>query len=477
MRIKSIISFIKTATLGIIGCLVALAASAQEIKLAKPTTGELAFQDLELGVFIHYSIDVYAERGAAHGATPASAFNPTELNAEQWVLAAKAMGAKFVVLTARHEEGFCLWPTKTADYSVKSSPYKNGHGDIVREFVDACRKYGLKVGLDDPPWIDSHWELSQTNLSPGREAGRIDKFDKPAAYAKGLAKEKERLRELMTDYGPLVFFWNDHYGRSDSIGTVPQGGLFRKFYAELAQEAHELQPNCLYFGPDVEHVGNEEGYSCYPMWNAVPSLDGTDYTISTTFKWNGTNTGNPFGKFYRPRLGLITDGFSTGDWMWTGPRQPQLLELRMQVFYDTIGRGASVIINLTPDRRGLIPDDLVTVAKETGDEIKRRFSNPIAQSTASDPVQTLKFDEPEKFDHIVTMEDLRDGQKIAKYTIEAQMDGEWKTVVQGQTIGHKRIDQFAPVTATAVRFTCTESLAQPVVVRSLALFNAGVKAP
>jgi len=459
------------------GCLTTMTALAQEINLAKPTADQLAFQDLELGVFIHYSIDVYARRGAPHGSTPAAAFNPTELNAEQWVLAAKAMGATFVVLTARHEEGFCLWPTKTTDYSVKSSPYEDGQGDIVREFVDACRKHGLKVGLYDPPWIDSHWESSQTNLSPGRETGRIDKLDDSTAYANALAKEKERLRELMTGYGPLLFIWDDHYGRSDSIGAVPQGGPLRKFYAGLAREAHELQPDCLYFGPDVEHVGNEEGRSCYPMWNAVTTLDGTDYTISTTFKWNGTNTGDPFGKFYRPRLAPTTDGFSTGGWMWTGPRQPQPLQRRMQVYYDTIGRGASLIINLTPDRRGLIPEDLAAAAKETGDEIKRRFSNPIAQSTTNDPVQTLKFDKSKTFDHIVTMEDLRDGQKIAKYTIEAQVAGEWKTIVQGQTIGHKRIDQFAPVTAAAVRFTCTESIAQPVVMRSLAVYNTGIKTP
>jgi alpha-L-fucosidase len=149
----------------------------------------------------------------------------------------------------------------------------------------------------------------------------------------------------------------------------------------------------------------------------------------------------------------------------------------MQVYYETIGRGAGILVNLTPDRRGLIPEDLVAAAKEMGDEIKRRFSNPIAQSIASDPVQTLKFDEPKTFDHVITTEDLCDGQKIAKYTIEAQVDGEWKTIVQGQTIGHKRIDQFAPVTVTAVRFTCTESITQPVVMRSLAVFNTGIKTP
>ena len=182
---------------------------------------------------------------------------------------------------------------------------------------------------------------------------------------------------------------------------------------------------------DVEHVGNENGYSCYPMWNAVTTLDGSNYTISTTYKWNGDNTGDPLGKFFRPRLGSTAAGFSTGGWMWTGPRKPQPLERRMQVYYETIGRGAGILVNLTPDRRGLVPEDLVVAAKEMGAEIKRRFSNPIAQTNGTGPVQTLKFMAPQIFVHMVTMEDLRDGQKIAKYTIEAQVNGEWKTIVNG----------------------------------------------
>jgi alpha-L-fucosidase len=213
------------------------------------------------------------------------------------------------------------------------------------------------------------------------------------------------------------------------------------------------------------------------LWNAVTTLDGTDYTISTTYKWNGNNTGDPLGKFYRPRLGSTTTGFSTGGWMWTGPRRPQSLERRMQVYYETIGRGAGVLVNLTPDRSGLIPEDLVAAAKRMGDEIRRRFSNPLAQTSGTGPVLALKFTAPQTFDHVVTMEDLRDGQRIASYTIEAQTGDRWKIILKGQTIGHKRIDQFTPVTATAIRFTCTESLAQPVVVRSLAVFNTAARTP
>jgi alpha-L-fucosidase len=276
----------------------------------------------------------------------------------------------------------------------------------------------------------------------------------------------------MTGYGPLVFIWDDHFGRSDSLGDKPHGGKLRELYATLAKCAHQLQPKCLYFGPDVEHVGNENGTTTYPLWNPVTTLDGTPYTISTTYKWGGNNTGDPFGKFYRPRLGSTTNGFSTGGWMWTGPRQPQSLERHMQVYYQMIGRGSGVIVNLTPDRRGLIPDDLVESAKEFGDEIHRRFSSPIGIAKGRGDVLVLRFSSPRSFDSIVTMEDLTAGQKIAKYKIEARVNDQWKVIVEGQTIGHKRIDQLEPITATAIRFTVTDAIAKPVAIRSLAAYDS-----
>jgi len=445
----------------------------QPSTLARPAARQLAFQDLELGVFIHYSIDTYCADGVAPGNTPASSFNPTKLDPEQWVLAAKAMGAAYVVLTARHEQGFCLWPTKTTDYSVKFSPYKNGNGDIVREFTDACRKHGLKVGLYTAPWIDSHWEICQSDYIGGDPAS-ISKLDDPVLYEKALQKEKEQIRELMTSYGSLLFLWDDHFGRSDVIDSVPHGGKFREFYATLTQYAHDLQPDCLLLGPDIEHVGTEEGRACYPLWNALNTIDGTKYTVSKTYKWDHNNTGDPSGKFYRPQLACTTTGFSTGGWMWTGPRKPQPLERRMQVYYETIGRGSGLIVNLTPDQRGLIPDDLVAAARETGDEIRSRFSNPIAQSESPDPAQTIRFKRAQLFDHIVLMEELSDGQKIAGYIIEAEVDGKWKVLSEGQTIGHKRIEHCDPVTATALRFTVTESLTENAEMRKIALFNTSM---
>jgi alpha-L-fucosidase len=461
-------SMIAVSLEGTLAGTVASAASAPRNKLAAPTPRQLAFEDLELGAFIHYSIDTY---GSQHAGMPASAFNPSNLDTEQWVLAAKAMGARYVVLTARHEQGFCLWPTATTNYSVQNSPYKNGKGDIVREFVDACHKHGMKPGIYSPPWIDDHFDRHVLDLPHEKGNGDIDKYDDPEHFARVKSKEMRQQQELLTRYGPLVFYWDDHYGRSDSLGPVPQGGKLRELYAVLGQQARRLQPDMLYFGADVEHVGNEEGHSCYPMWNAVDTVDGTRDSCGTTYKWASSNTGNPYGRFYRPRLGPNTDALSSGGWMWTGPRQVQPLAERMRVYYELVGRGAGAIINLTPDASGRIPDNLVAAAKELGDEIGRRFSAPLARTSGSGPITTLELGGARRVDHLVTKEDQSQGQKIARYRIEARIDGDWKTVVEGQTVGHKRIDRIPPVTATALRFVCTQSIEEPVRIRSFAAYD------
>ena len=452
----------------------AFSAISQEITIARPSRQQLAFQDLELGVFIHYSIDTYAATGAIQGTTSPAAFRPTNLDPEQWVLAAKALGATYVVLTARHEQGFCLWPTSTTDYSIKSSPYKNGKGDIVKEFVNACRKYGLKVGLYTAPWIDSHWDAIHLGYKGGPTA-EINKLDDPVNFQLALKKEKEQLRELMTNYGPLVFIWDDHFGRSDALDSIPHGGKLREFYAALTQYAHSLQPDCLLLGADVEHVGNEEGYANYPFWNAVNTVDGTAYSVSKTYWWHHPNGGDPYGKIYRPQVATSTLALSTGGWMWDGPRKPQPLQRRIKSYDETIGRGSGMIINMPPDRSGRIPADLVAAAKEMGEEIRRRFSKPVASSSRPASTQVISLGGPKAFNHVIAMENLQNGQKIAKYSIEAKIDGHWKLMVRGETIGHKHIDRFNTVTATDLRFTVTQSIAKPALMRNISIFNVTEK--
>ncbi len=446
-----------------------LAFAQQNFEPVKPTTEQLAFQNMELGAFFHYSIDAYAEKGSLPGQTPASKFNPTNINVEQWVKAAKSMGATFAVLTARHEQGFCLWPTKTTDYSIKNSPYKNGKGDIVREFVNACRKYGLKPGLYTAPWIDSHWEAQQAGYKGG-DSGDINKFNNSELFKKVWKKEKEQITELLTNYGPLVFIWDDHFGRSDALYDKPKGGALRKLYKDFAIQAHHLQPQCLLLGRDVEHVGNEDGRASYPLWNSLNSIDGTIYTVSKTYKWGQSNTGNPYGKIYRPQIACSTVAFTTGGWMWSEKRKPQPLERIMDSYYKTVGRGSLFIVNFAPDRQGLIEKNVVEAAKAFGDEIKRRFGHSIISSNSKEVFQTLKFKVPVEINHVILMEDLTKGQRISSYTIEAKENGQWKTIVKGLTIGHKRIDDFQIVKAEALRFKVNKVTKEPAIMRNISVY-------
>lgn len=436
--------------------------------LALPRPNQLAFQDMEVGTFFHYSIDTY---GSQHGMLSPDQFDPTDLDAEQWVLAAKSMGARFAVLTARHEQGFCLWPTATTDYSIRNSPYKSGRGDIVGEFVAACRKHGLKPGLYTPPWIDDNWDrrFGHVDIAPGN--GRIDKYDDSAVFAKVVRKETAQITELMTRYGALTFVWCDHFGRSDALDAVYHGGRLRQLYAILGSLAHRLQPDCLYFGPDVEHVGNERALAPIPLWNPVDPIDGP-FSIGDTFKWDKPNVGRPWGSAYRPRLAPTTDAMSSGGWMWTGPRTVAPWADQLTAYYQTVGRGSGVIINLTPDPSGRVPQNLVVAASRFGDRIGNMFGHPLGMVSGAGPVLTITFDRPRRIDHLVAMEDLTAGQKVAAYRIDAQSgDADWNLLTSGTTIGHKRIERIDPVTATAVRLTIIDALKSTVAIRRFAAYG------
>lgn len=477
-------------------------ARAEAPALATPSAKQLRFADWEVGAFIHYDLNPYTGQEHGDGQNPPSMFAPTELDAEQWVLTAKALGARYAVLTARHEGGFCLWPSKTTEYTVANSPYKDGRGDIVREFVDACRKHGLGVGLyhcaawnahealklydgevsqtpENPLGWNSNWKLVWKSLGDPENRKKFD------------AIQVEQFRELLTGYGPIDFMWSDHWNAED-----PEG-----LWRSVTNLAEELQPEMVMMGPDTWVPGNETGHVVYPMWNAVNTKDGTNYTrpVSELAESNDYGLlenlicrGVPDGKFWRVRECTTHRAFHTGGWFWhpddVKKTRPLSLSQHLDLYYRTVGLGANTIINLPPDTRGLVPEDIVAAAKKFGDEVRKRFAKPIAQTDGvqSGKVAELAWDKPTEINTVVTMENIATGQKIAKYTLEAMVDGEWQTLEPRnrltarspynpnpgyETIGHKKIDRVAPVVTNRVRLRCLESVAEPVEVGSLAVFK------
>ncbi|EMI58180.1 alpha-L-fucosidase [Rhodopirellula sallentina] len=473
-------------------------ALAQDRELAKPSEKQIRFADWEVGGFIHYGLNVYTGQEHGDGKEPPSMFNPTELDAEQWVVVAKSMGAKYCCLTARHEGGFCLWPSKTTDYTIANSPYMDGKGDIVRDFVDACRKHGLHPSLYLTASHDAHTALASRKGTIGWGEER----EKAVAEALSDQSRKEvfkqvqlgQMRELLTNYGPIAFMWSDHWDATDPDGV----------WRAATELAAELQPEMVFMGPETWVPGNETGHVVYPMWNAVNTVDGTNYSrpaagakdVSVKNNYGLLETdvrrGDPFGKYWRVRECTTNSGFHYGGWFWHPDHlkktYPRSSWEHVDLYYRTAGLGANTIINLPPDDRGLIPDDFVAAAKALGDEIRNRFSNPVAEQNdvvVGDVVE-LAWEQPHRINTVVTMENIANGQRVAKYTLEALVDGEWETLVPKnkligwspynpnpgyETIGHKKIDRVRPVTTNRIRFRCLDSVSGTPEIRRLAVYE------
>ncbi|MEQ8208308.1 MAG: alpha-L-fucosidase [Lacipirellulaceae bacterium] len=472
-------------------------------RLARPSAKQIAFADWEVGAFFHYGLNPFTGQEHGDGQEPPSKFNPTELNIEQWILTAKAMGARYAVLTARHEGGFCLWPSKTTDYTIANSPYQHGQGDLVREFTEECRKHGLKVGLYHTAGFNAHEALKDYQgeiNSPldwtttwGATIGKAFRAD-PTLRKRFNKIQVEQFRELLTNYGQIDFMWSDHWNAQDPDGV----------WRAVTDLAEELQPNMVMMGPDTWVPGNETGHVVYPMWNAVKTIDGTKYTrpaaaqtdVSVKNNYGLLETdvlaGHPFGTHWRVRECTTHSAFHYGGWFWhpddVKKTYPRKTWEHVDLYYRTVGLGANTIINLPPDTRGLIPNDIEAAAKALGDEIRNRFSSPIAELEAppQSEIVELRWEKPTKINTIVTMENIANGQKIVKYSLEAYVDDQWhpleprnKVVAwppyngnpSYQTIGHKKIDRVKTIVTNRLRFRCLESVADPVELRSFQVFH------
>lgn len=455
--------------------------------LARPTPEQRAFQDLEVGAFFHFGLKTCLHTSNPDGQAPASGFNPVALNAEQWILTAKSMGAKYAVLTARHEDGFCLWPTQTTDYSLKHSPYQGGHGDVVREFVTACRKYGLKPGFYHTATFDAHHRLELGDK--GDSANTNSPLTQSAAWHKYRDIQVGQITELLSNYGPIDYLWFDHWN-----GTDPT-------FRAVTDTARRLQPRCVLLGPDTWVTGTESGFVVYPVWNAVNTIDGTGYsrpartaadaTAPNDYGLRETDalTGHPLGKFWRSREADST-AFYQGGWFWhPGKVSSGTLAEHLDLYYRTVGLGANLILNLPPDDRGLEPEAVVAATKAFGDELLRRFGQPIAELRGVQKGNTIElgWDKATGINTVILMENIADGQKVAQYTLEAWVNGQWTVLKPAnrfdrvsppfnsnpgfETIGHKKIDRIESIVTNRLRLRCLKAVAQPVELRRLAVYN------
>ncbi|QNK60490.1 alpha-L-fucosidase [Paenibacillus sp. PAMC21692] len=420
-------------------------------ELALPTNAQREWQDMELGLFCHFGINTFCDQEWGEGKDSPALFNPDKLDARQWARTAREAGFRYFVLTAKHHDGFCLWPTATTDYSVASSPWKNGQGDVVAECAAACREEGIGFGIYVSPW-DRH------------EPSYAD----PALYDDFYARQ---LEELLTGYGPLVEVWFDGAGSEGREYDWPRiMGLVKKY-----------QPQAMVFNmgaPTIRWVGNEDGLAPYPCWNTAESARASMFTNSTshwlpeTPRWVPAECDVPIRK---------------DRWFWHPGEEHLLLSLDdlMDIYYRSVGHGATLLLNAAPDDRGLLPEADAARLIEFGNEIRRRFGSSVAETAgakeaAAEAAESAGFADDAAYttvlplptgaviDHAVLMEDIAYGERVRKYALEAFADGAWKVLHEGSAIGHKKIEAFPPVVAEKLRLRITEAAAEPVIRRMAA---------
>jgi alpha-L-fucosidase len=425
---------------------------AQNFTDIKPSPQQVQWQDLEFGVIIHFGTNTFLDREWGDGKADPGVFNPSELDVEQWMRAIRAAGARYVVLVAKHHDGFCLWPTEQTAYSVKSSPWRNGHGDLVREVSDAAKRYGLKFGIYLSPW-DRH----------------EPRYENSTEYDKYYIAE---LDELAQNYGELVEFWLDGAGSAGHVYNFPR----------IIEELRMFQPNTLVFADtalfeygDIRWVGNESGTIPYENWNVI---DRHGY-----LRWRPVEADTPLHKLH---------------WFWHPNDEATLesLDELISIYDQTVGHGGQLMLGLAPDRRGLLPETDVRRLQEFGEAIRQRYGNNLvgkhvrktgSAEAALDgdpatfwtaPVGThqaqveVTFPSPITFNRSLTMEWLNNGQQIEHYRLEAWVGKSWKTLLEGHAVGHKRIDSFPVVSAARVRLNILSASGEAAI-REFQLFRVG----
>ncbi|MBU0639899.1 MAG: alpha-L-fucosidase [Planctomycetes bacterium] len=393
--------------------------------LPRPTPEQAAWQDLELIAFAHFGINTFTDREWGDGTEDPRLFDPTHFDARQWVAALKPAGIKLLILTAKHHDGFCLWPSKYTEHSVRNSPWRDGRGDVVREVAQACREDGLKFGLYLSPW-DRHENT----------------YGDSPAYNRYF---KHQLRELLSDYGDITEVWFD-----GACGEDPDGKLQEYGWAGFYQVIRELQPHALIaiMGPDIRWVGNESGLAREDESSMQPA----DPVVHA----------GRIGPLWYP---AECDVSIRPGWFYHAKEDEQVKSLSrlMDIYEQSVGRNAVLLLNVPPDQRGLVHENDARRLAEFGAEIQRRFGRSVAETQGRGDAIELPLAQATTVDRAILMEDLTGGERVQEFVVEGWIHDRWEPLYRGQVIGHKRITRFAPVTVSRVRLRVLRSRAEPLI--------------
>ena len=435
-------------------------------RLVLPTPAQLVWQDCEIGLIYHFDISVAAGNGiwnrAARKIFDPNLYQPTKLDTDQWIEAAKACGARYAIFTATHFDGFMQWQSDAYPYGLKQTTWRGGKGDIVGDFVASCRKAGIKPAI----YFGAHRNVYQkvwgyyTNWGKGRDTDAQKKFN---------AIAEKQMTELCSRYGSLIEIWFDAGVKTPAEGGQDMLPIFEKY-----------QPDGLFYSSiqrsDHRWIGNEGGYAGYPCWSTMPRK-GRDGPVShNTPLWKKLlHTGDNDGAVWSPAMvDVPLRNVGAHDWMWSPNHDntvPPVKDL-VKMYLQSVGRNCNLVLGevITPD--GLVPEGDIKRLAEFGRELKRRWGKSVAEKSAAGRTVELKLPAPVKIDSVVIMEDIARGERIRSYALEGLAGGLWKRLCKGKSVGHKRIECFPTVEISAVRLTVDKCKAEPQI-RKLAAFGPG----
>ena len=456
-----------------------------------PSPQQLDWQKMELTAFMHFGINTFTDREWGDGTENPEIFDPKELDASQWVKTCKEAGMKLIILTAKHHDGFCLWPSDYTEHSVKNSPWKNGKGDVMAELAMACREQGMKLGVYLSPW-------DRNNGLYGTEAYN-DYF-------------VNQLTELLTNYGDVAEVWFD-----GANGEGPNGQKQIYDWQRYYQTIRTLQPQAVIaiMGPDIRWVGTESGYGRDTEWSVVPeSVQDEDKIAATSQQQQGT---------FRPKLDFQSKDIGSVEklieadrliwypsevdvsirpgWFYHKNEKAKSVEKLLDIYYSSVGKNSVLLLNIPPDTRGLIDENDAKILKEWRQKINETFKNNLAEKSIiringnkvkkakmmfdgnfdtywmaniDTPSLEIKLDGEKTFDRLLLQEQITVGQRVENFRFEAKVDGHWKSIAQGTTIGYKRLLRFPRVTTSILRLTIVKSRAKPTIAE-FGIYDSGTK--
>ena len=442
-------------------------------QLPCPTDAQRQWQDCELGALLSFDISAYLEEGwrwdpAYTRALDPNVYAPEALDTDQWLEAAKAMGVQYAVFTATHMGGFRQWQSENWPYGLRQTRWRNGKADVVREFIESCHRYGIRPGLFVSVRFNAYWHATYpvplfrgTGMMYGQQANT-------ELYQAYLRSCEQMVEELCSRYGDILELWFDG-------GVMPpeEGG------PDVLPIFERHQPGAMFYHSrqraDHRWAGAEDGTAGDPCWATITDVT-SQYGAHKDAEQRKTllRHGDPNGKSWVPAMADVP--LRNHEWFWRREEEGKLYspDDLLEMYFASVGRNANLIIGLTPDSQGVMPDADMAVCEEFGRKLQEQFRNVLAETSARESVVELPFPRPSRVDKLVIVEDIAQGHRIRAYVLEAVTagDGDWVEVARGTSVGHKRIERFPARELAKVRLRITESVGKPTI-RRFAAYGPG----